>query len=70
MAEDDDGIIVRLYESENAKTKAHIFFGEKDLLSRKLQIVWKEIKQTIETDGEGFEITVKPYEIQTYRVRF
>ena len=29
MAEDDDGIIVRLYESENAKTKAHIFFGEK-----------------------------------------
>ena len=38
MAEDDDGIIVRLYESENAKTKAHIFFGEKDLLSRKLQL--------------------------------
>ena len=27
-------------------------------------------KQTIDTDGEGFEITVKPYEIQTYRVRF
>ena len=69
MAEDDDGIIVRLYESENAKTKAHIFFGEK-ISSVESCNCLEEIKQTIETDGEGFEITVKPYEIQTYRVRF
>ena len=69
MAEDDDGIIVRLYESENAKTKAHIFFGEK-ISSVESCNCLEEIKQTIETDGEGFEITIKPYEIQTYRVRF
>ena len=69
MAEDNDGIIVRLYESENAKTKAHIFFGEK-ISSVESCNCLEEIKQTIETDGEGFEITVKPYEIQTYRVRF
>ena len=69
MAEDDDGIIVRLYESENAKTKAHLFFGEK-ISSVESCNCLEEIKQTIETDGEGFEITVKPYEIQTYRVRF
>lgn len=58
MAEDDDGIIVRLYESENAKTKAHIFFGEK-ISSVESCNCLEEIKQTIETDGEGFEITVK-----------
>ena len=69
MAEDDDGIIVRLYEFENAKTKAHIFFGEK-ISSVESCNCLEEIKQTIETDGEGFEITIKPYEIQTYRVRF
>jgi len=69
MAEDDDGIIVRLYESENAKTKAHLFFGEK-ISSVESCNCLEEIKQTIETDGEGFEITIKPYEIQTYRVRF
>ena len=69
MAEDDDGIIVRLYESENAKTKAHLFFGEKVSSVESCNCL-EEIKQTIETDGEGFEITIKPYEIQTYRVRF
>lgn len=68
-AEDGDGVIIRLYESENARTKAHISF-EKPVASVESCDCVEKTKETVCVAGDGFDITIKPYEIQTYRVRF
>ena len=69
MAEDGDGVIIRLYESENARTKAHISF-EKDIVSVQSCDCIENAKMAVDTKDNGFDIEIKPYEIQTYRVRF
>ena len=69
MAEDGDGVIIRLYESENARTKAHISF-EKDIVSVQSCDCIEKAKMAVDTKDNGFDIEIKPYEIQTYRVRF
>ena len=68
-AEDGDGVIIRLYESENARTKAHISF-EKPVASVESCDCVEKTKEKVFVAGDGFDITIKPYEIQTYRVRF
>lgn len=68
-AEDGDGVIIRLYESENARTKAHLSFGKPVASVESCDCVEKT-KEKVFVAGDGFDITIKPYEIQTYRVRF
>ena len=69
MAEDSDGVIIRLYESENARTKAHISF-EKEIVSVESCDCIENAKMAVDIKDNGFDIEIKPYEIQTYRVRF
>ena len=69
MAEDGDGVIIRLYESENARTKAHISF-EKEVVSVESCDCIENAKMAVDIKDNGFDIEIKPYEIQTYRVRF
>ena len=69
MAEDSDGVIIRLYESENARTKAHISF-EKEIVSVESCDCIENVKMAVDIKDNGFDIEIKPYEIQTYRVRF
>jgi alpha-mannosidase len=68
-AEDGNGIILRMYECENAAVKGFVALNlegkyfkveECNLLEEKLA--------DVETSENGFRISVKPYEIKTYRV--
>ncbi|MGL6201357.1 MAG: alpha-mannosidase [Lachnospiraceae bacterium] len=71
-AEDGNGVIIRLYECENARTDTRLFFG----MGKVIKSIW-ECNLLEEAEDEitkftvdSFEITVKPFEIKTYRVVF
>ena len=69
-SEDGKGIIIRMYEFENAKTHATISFG----MGKKIKEVYEcnlmeepEDVLTEYTDKE-FSFLIKPFEIKTYKV--
>ena len=68
-AENGDGIIVRLYDCENSLTKATLTFAERMLESVEECNLMEEKEADIEACGNSFTVSVKPYEIKTYRVR-
>lgn len=68
QAEDGDGIIIRMYESENSLTKAELKFNmpissvdECNCLEQK--------KSEIAFINNKIPFSIKPYEIKTYRIR-
>ncbi len=68
-AEDGDGVILRVYENQNARTPARLKLGwpiasvcECDLIERN--------EEPVSCDGDGFGFTINPYQIKTFRVRF
>ena len=68
-AENGDGMIVRLYDCENSLTKATLTFAEGELESVEECNLMEEKEADIEACGNSFTVSVKPYEIKTYRVR-
>jgi alpha-mannosidase len=69
MAEDNSGIILRLYEYENALTKTVISL-ERELISvKECNLIEEEIGE-IPVYENSFNITMKPYEIKTFKVVF
>lgn len=67
-AEDGSGIIIRMYEYENSLTKAHISLGAdkvKEIIE--CNLVEEELEKVAAVE-DGFDITIKPYEIKTYKV--
>jgi alpha-mannosidase len=71
QAEDGDGIIFRMYESENALTKVQACLGLADRVTsiEECNLIEETIVPVDKTQY-GFDIIIKPYEIKTYRVRF
>lgn len=68
-AENGDGMIVRLYDCENSLTKVTLTFAEGMLESVEECNLMEEKEADIEACGNSFIVSVKPYEIKTYRVR-
>lgn len=68
-AENGDGMIVRLYDCENSLTKATLTFSEGELESVEECNLMEEKEADVEACGNSFTVSVKPYEIKTYRVR-
>lgn len=68
-AENGDGMIVRLYDCENSLTKATLTFAEGMLESVEECNLMEEKEADIEACDNSFTVSVKPYEIKTYRVR-
>lgn len=67
-AEDGDGIIIRLYESENARTKAHLALNIPVSSVEECNCL-EESEGEVSVNGDGFDFVIRPYEIKTYRVR-
>lgn len=67
-AEDGDGMIIRMYESENARTKAHMSFSVPVRSVEECSCL-EEREGDVPVNGDGFDFMIKPYEIKTYRVR-
>lgn len=68
MAEDGDGIVLRMYESENALTKAHLTVNtafERAYVCNLLE----ETESEAAVNGNTIEVVLKPYEVVTVLVR-
>ncbi len=64
MAEDESGIVLRMYESENALTKARLTVNtafEKAYVCNLLE----EIETEAVVNGNEIEVVLKPYEVVT-----
>lgn len=68
-AEDGNGIIVRVIEEKNAKTKANLHFAQRITSVCECDLMENEIAK-IDVDGYDVCITIAPYEIKTYRIIF
>ncbi|HWT76957.1 MAG TPA: alpha-mannosidase [Mobilitalea sp.] len=69
QAEDGSGLIIRMYECENAATKAFVTLGN---VSEGIRIyecnLLEETIAQVETALNGFNVKLKPYEIKTYKI--
>jgi alpha-mannosidase len=68
VADDGDGLIVRLYEAHNQRGRVRLHFGqplasveETDLLERPIQ--------SLASGSDSVEVAVRPFEVKTLRVR-
>ena len=69
LAEDGNGIILRMYECENALTKVNVNLGiRSSVLSVEECNLIEEKTGDIPLNEDGFKVSIKPYEIKSYRV--
>lgn len=67
-AEDGSGIILRFYEFENSRTKARVSLHKENVAKIVECNLMEEEEREIPWLGDGFEITINPYEVKTYKV--
>lgn len=68
LAEDQDGVIIRLYESENARTKTVITLPKGTCKVEECNLIEEFVEEVPVKDGK-VTVVVKPYEIKTYRIK-
>lgn len=69
LAEDGSGVIVRLYEYQNARTKVKLTFGNRVQSAAECNLLEETVGDVKTFDG-GIEFVIKPYEIKTFKVKF
>lgn len=67
QAEDGNGIILRMYESENAYTKAKLTV-HRPFTQAQICNLLEEPEGTAAVSGDKIDVTLKPYEVVTVRV--
>ena len=68
QAEDGDGVIVRLYECENARTTTKLHWN-RPIASVTECDLQENALTDVPVEGGTFKFTIKPYEIKTFRIR-
>jgi alpha-mannosidase len=69
QAENGNGVIMRLYECENALTTAKLTFGVPVTVIKECNLLEEDLID-IPIGNNSANITIKPYEIKTYRLIF
>ena len=69
QAEDGDGIIVRMYESENALTDTVLHWGRPVTEAVSCDCMEQPDGEPVTVEADGIHFTIKPYEIKTLRIR-
>lgn len=71
LAEDGNGVILRMYECENALTNAEVKLGAAGAVAyvEECNLLEEKTGDILFTENE-LKISIKPYEIKTYRVVF
>ena len=67
-AEDGDGVILRLYECENAKTPVTLTWNGA-IAGAEADNCIEEKTGEVEVAGNQVRFTIKPYEVKTIRIR-
>ncbi len=68
VAENGDGLIVRLYEAHNQRGPASLVFGQPVRSAVEIDLLEREIG-AVEVEGAQIRFDVRPYEVKTLRVR-
>ena len=68
-AEDGDGLIVRLYESQRKRGQVEVRFG-RDVDSAWITNLLEENESALDVDDVSIHLNLKPYQIVTLRVKF
>lgn len=70
VAEDGNGIIIRVYEYENTKTQGEITLGMgKEIASVcECNLMEEDLLEEVQHTEHSFNFVIKPFEIKTYRV--
>lgn len=68
-AEDGDGTIVRMYESENSLTNVTLDWNLPFTTAESCNCLEQPDGEPVEVEGGKITFTVKPYEIKTIRIR-
>ena len=68
QAEDGDGVIVRLYECENARTQAALTWNRPVASVRECNLL-EEPQAELAARGNQIPFTILPYEIKTFRIQ-
>ena len=68
QAEDGDGVIVRLYETENARTEACLTWNRPIASGEECNCI-EEKQADAAFDSACIPFVIKPYEIKTFRIR-
>lgn len=68
QAEDGDGVIVRLYETENARTEACLTWNRPIASVEECNCI-EEKQADAAFDSACIPFVIKPYEIKTFRIR-
>jgi alpha-mannosidase len=68
VAQDNDGLIVRLYEAHNQRGSAALVFGHAVASAVEVDLLERETGP-IEVDGNEVRFQVRPFEVKTLRVR-
>lgn len=70
-AEDGNGVILRFYECDNALTKAHITLEKIGSIAKieECNLIEEKVAD-VEQSGDGFDFTIKPFEIKSFRLTF
>lgn len=69
VAEDSDALIVRAYETWNAKTPASLTFCDEILNATECNLM-EEDDAAVEFSGKTISATFKPFEIKTFKIKF
>ena len=69
-AEDGNGIIIRAYEYENARTQATITFGMGHTIAsvQECNLIEEPQGEPMKHSTDSFDFTIRPYEVKSYRV--
>ena len=67
MAEDGRGVILRVYEAAGKKTNAHLSVSQEDFRAVECNLMEEDEKQ-LASDPYGFDFTIRPFEIKTFRI--
>jgi alpha-mannosidase len=67
VAEDGNGLIVRVYEAYNQRGRAALRFATAPAAVWECNLM-EENEEPLEVDGQGFTFAIKPFQIRTFRV--
>ena len=68
-AEDGDGVILRMYECENARTPVTLTFNRPFASAESCNCLEEPDGEPVKVDGNKVSFLVKPFEIKTVRIR-
>lgn len=68
-AEDGDGVILRMYECENARTPVTLAFNRPFASAESCNCLEEPDGEPVKVDGNKVSFLVKPFEIKTIRIR-